>query len=756
MKAIQKISGVLIVLFLFVSYRAECQVTFEKKYIQNCNSILPFADGRFLVTGYSNNKLAFVLCDLNGDTISKKAYLYGAEYIKGMAIGETATGIYVAGEISQGNSAINDVLILKINANAQVAWSKRFGIADSGLVFRKMIFDAAGNVLILSRFVLKNEFCLTSVNSDGVLLWTKRYTAQTGIDAESIAYNSLGQIVVCGLNPLNNMMNYPYKKGDLVIATLTANGTPLWGKTLDVKTLQNTDLEGCLLDVVSRDGVSYFAGLVTNDLTSEAMALSVDNQGNIINKNFFSSTSNMCKYYGFSNLMFHSNGGLLFSGGGYAMGCQKSDLASLNLSLDTIWTRSYSNLGSAFLLNGAFLLNKAVDGGFFMTNSSVAKFDGLGGIHCFTSTPLTPLEYNLLEAPIQLNEALFEPLNNVPLVETTFALNYFEYCSDTCLVDCDPASNDLVLQWSIPDTICANSCISIAASAIQANSVFSWEWSFEGGNPQSSNQSQPQNICYSQEGVYSIRLHLTSTGGLDTLIESVIHIFDIKPTLENHQICQNQTVELNPNVSDATYLWSTGETTPTITVGVDGYYLVTVSKNNCSRTDTSVVDVISAPYFEFNNFYLICPEEKLTLSGPSGSNYQFSWSNGATNQTIQVQQPGTYWLQATNSCGSYIDSTTLAYRLDCNQEFFIPTAFEPNDDGKNDRFVITGKNISDYTITIYSRWGEQLFRSNDITNSWDGKTKGKAYPLGVYTYRIEYKNIKGEKQMKMGNVTLVR
>lgn len=756
MKTNQKLSGILIVLFLFVSYYADCQVTFEKKYVQNCSAILPFSDGRFLMTGYSNNKLAFVFCNANGDTISKKGYVNGVEYVKGMVIGETVTGIYVAGEISQGNSPINDIMILKLDANAQVIWTKRFGIADSGLVFRKLIFDASGNVLILSRFASKNEFCLTSVSSNGLLLWSKRYVTPVGIDAESISYNSLGEIIVCGFIPLNNMMNYPNKKGNLVVATLTANGSPLWGKMLEVKTLQNTPLEGCLLDVVSKDGISYFAGLVTNDLTSEAMALSVDNQGNILNKNFFSSTSNMCKFYGFSNLMFHSNGGLVFSGGGYAMGCQKSDMVSLNLSLDTIWTRSYQNLGSAFMMNGSFLLNKAVEGGFFMTNGTVAKFDGQGGIHCFSSTPLISLDYNIVENTIQLNESSFEPLTNVMLSESSLTLNYFEYCNDTCLVNCNPVSSEFLFQLSIPDTICANSCISIVANANQSNSVFSWDWVFEGANPQSSNQSQPQNICYSHEGEYFIRLHLTSTGGIDTLIEKIIHVVDVKPNLINHQICQNQTVELNPNISNASYNWSTGESTPVITVAVDGYYLVTVSKYNCSKTDTSLVEVISAPYFEFSNSYIICPEEKLTLSGPSGSNCQFLWSNGSTSQTIQVNQPGMYWLKATNLCGSYTDSTTLVLRLDCSQELFIPTAFEPNEDGKNDCFVITGKNISDYSIVIYSRWGEQLFQSNDITNSWDGKSKGKECAFGVYTYRIEYKNIKGEKQMKMGSVTLVR
>jgi gliding motility-associated-like protein len=750
-----KIRMIFPLIFLFLILKqAEGQVTFEKKYIQNCNSVLPFADGRFLVTGASDRDLAFVFCDPKGDTVSKNGYSHGTEYVKGMNILNSANGIYVAGEISQGNSTVNDIVVLRINTEAQVIWSKRYGIADSGQIFRKMILDAAGNILILSRFSSKDEFCITSIDPNGGMLWSKRYRSVNAISGESMAVNSLGQIVVCGYTDLGVMFNYPYKKGNLIISTLASNGNLLWSKVLNVKTAQNNPLEGCLLDVVSRDGVSFFAGLVTNDLTSEALALAVDNQGNIIAKNFFSSNSNICHYYGFSNVMFSSGNEMIYSGGGYSMGCQKTDLVKLNLALDTVWTRSYGNLGNSFMMNGSFLMTNSNDNGFFMTNGSVVKFDVNGRIHCDASTPLIPLDYIIEVADIQLEVADFASLTPIILVDHPLTLNYFEYCNDTCLTDCNPSTN-FDFQCIIPDTICNNSCISILSSATQNNSVFTWQWSFDGAVPANSNAAQPQNICYSIPGAYAVQLHLTSTGGIDTLINYEIQVVNVQPSLSNSQICQNQTVELNPNVQNASYQWSTGENTPAITVAADGFYTVTVSKYNCSRVDTSVVDMLSAPYFVFNDQYLICPEDKQILNGPVGTNYQYLWSNGATTSTILVNQPGKYWLRVTNPCGSFIDTALVLSRSDCDEEFFIPDAFRPTN-GSNDRFVVTAKNISNYSIGIYSRWGEQLFRSNDLANSWDGKFKGKVCEAGVYVYRIEYQNQAGEKRMKMGNVTLIR
>jgi gliding motility-associated-like protein len=88
---------------------------------------------------------------------------------------------------------------------------------------------------------------------------------------------------------------------------------------------------------------------------------------------------------------------------------------------------------------------------------------------------------------------------------------------------------------------------------------------------------------------------------------------------------------------------------------------------------------------------------------------------------------------------------------------FFPTAFTPNGDGTNDVFLGAVSGLNSYTITIYNRWGEAIFRSVDASLGWDGTNPGGGNaPGGVYTYRIEYldfENVPGE---KVGTITLYR
>jgi gliding motility-associated-like protein len=88
---------------------------------------------------------------------------------------------------------------------------------------------------------------------------------------------------------------------------------------------------------------------------------------------------------------------------------------------------------------------------------------------------------------------------------------------------------------------------------------------------------------------------------------------------------------------------------------------------------------------------------------------------------------------------------------------FFPTAFTPNGDGTNDVFLGAVSGLNSYTITIYNRWGEAIFRSIDATLGWDGTNPGGGNaPGGVYTYRVEYldfENVPGE---KVGTITLYR
>jgi gliding motility-associated-like protein len=100
------------------------------------------------------------------------------------------------------------------------------------------------------------------------------------------------------------------------------------------------------------------------------------------------------------------------------------------------------------------------------------------------------------------------------------------------------------------------------------------------------------------------------------------------------------------------------------------------------------------------------------------------------------------------------DSTLVLVRLD---GLYLPSAFSPNQDGTNDSFRPLNNNIESYSMSIYNRWGELIYKSDDHTIGWDGTYRGRDAGLGVYTYVAEYSFInQSEKEIQSGNVTLIR
>ena len=96
------------------------------------------------------------------------------------------------------------------------------------------------------------------------------------------------------------------------------------------------------------------------------------------------------------------------------------------------------------------------------------------------------------------------------------------------------------------------------------------------------------------------------------------------------------------------------------------------------------------------------------------------------------------------------------------EPFFIPNAFTPNNDGDNDIFIPISKfpgELNDYTFAVYSRWGEQLFHTTNMSEGWDGKFKGDVLDGDVYVWNITYNEFKGEQKFTRkfsGSVNLIR
>ncbi len=133
-------------------------------------------------------------------------------------------------------------------------------------------------------------------------------------------------------------------------------------------------------------------------------------------------------------------------------------------------------------------------------------------------------------------------------------------------------------------------------------------------------------------------------------------------------ICEGGSIELNA-VGNGEHAWSTGEAGDTIVVTEEGAYTVT-STNACGTATASITIVLQEPpVAAIEGDTLICPGTALELTAIGGDTYL--WDNGSTDQSIQVDTPGTYSVLVSNACGSDAAMITVAMGEDIVAAFDV-------------------------------------------------------------------------------------
>lgn len=127
---------------------------------------------------------------------------------------------------------------------------------------------------------------------------------------------------------------------------------------------------------------------------------------------------------------------------------------------------------------------------------------------------------------------------------------------------------------------------------------------------------------------------------------------------------------------------------------------------------------------------------------------------------FQYTEPGAYRVQALvySVCGVDTLSENIELRACAPRcSIFAPNAITPNGDGLNDGFLPTSScEFVLYDLQIYNRWGQQLFRSNDPAQAWDGFFRGELCEGGQYQYVLLYKFALGEQASSTGPIRLLR
>ncbi|MBV6439136.1 MAG: hypothetical protein EPGJADBJ_00772 [Saprospiraceae bacterium] len=241
-------------------------------------------------------------------------------------------------------------------------------------------------------------------------------------------------------------------------------------------------------------------------------------------------------------------------------------------------------------------------------------------------------------------------------------------------------------------------------------------------------------------------------------IEDVL-VMPFDPLPDTLLLCDETPRQFDATFLDATYHWSTGDTSPVVQIDRQDVFSVAADMGNCFLRDTVVV-IDTRTLDEFSSDTLICFGKELNLSAPLPGVYQ--WSTGSAEQVIAVQFDGTYMLSVTNECGEFVFETNIrTEKCDCN--VFVPNIFSPEQGGVNSAATIGFGCDFPYRpirFQVFDRWGSLVFSTADPENSpWDGTYEGKVLLNGVYVWTLVYeigKDSESEVVSKTGNLTIIR
>ncbi len=204
----------------------------------------------------------------------------------------------------------------------------------------------------------------------------------------------------------------------------------------------------------------------------------------------------------------------------------------------------------------------------------------------------------------------------------------------------------------------------------------------------------------------------------------------------------------------STYRWQDGSTGNQYLVKQPGTYIATVTKNNCLRSDTCIVAFQNSPKINLGNDTTKCKDDILQFNA-TFPYAKYMWQDNSNLAVYHVATAGTYYCLVTNFCGNIADTIKVKDEV-CECDVTIPNAFSPNGDGKNDYFKpIVNCTPSQFSLSIYTRYGTLIAESFNFTKGWDGLYHGQRVPVGVYYYVLNIQGAFSNKKRQYSGVVTV-
>ena len=319
-----------------------------------------------------------------------------------------------------------------------------------------------------------------------------------------------------------------------------------------------------------------------------------------------------------------------------------------------------------------------------------------------------------------------------------------------------------------------------------SDTTWQYHWDFGDGN--FSDEYNPEIHTYSEPGTYEILINANANGCSGTLSKEVsINEPLIADFTVVYDDCAPVEIEfINFSLGADSYYWDFGngysstDETPVVLYNQPGIYEVTLYAKKDTLTSISKKSIIvnEAPVANFDiSFNEANTFNEIAFINKSTNAFEYLWDFGDGENSALYEPTHSYslsgiydvslsvWSEA--GCFDSIKiNNAITIRQDCR--ILFPSGFIPNKNGpsggyydmsqsvdNNEVFHPIYENLETYELKIYNRWGELIFISRNINIGWDGYYKGKLAPQETYIYQVKARCISGKEISAIGSVTLI-
>jgi len=280
---------------------------------------------------------------------------------------------------------------------------------------------------------------------------------------------------------------------------------------------------------------------------------------------------------------------------------------------------------------------------------------------------------------------------------------------------------------------------------------------------------------YTEPGTYQVVLVASdSTGCLNPDTGYVQVVLPVPPSITatgSDTVCAAEPVDLLvEGTGIVNYAWRPTTTlsdpssvSPTALPTETTTYTVTATDSlGCQVEEQVTVYVSSPPGVEAGTDVISYIGNPAQLFAQAPEGYTLVWTPteglSCTDCLDPIADPEdvtTYYISITDEFGCISIDSVVVY---VDPTLYVPNAFTPGPDAFNPIFYVYGRGIQDFELSIFNRWGQCIFMTDNMDNGWDGNLNGSPAQQGVYVYKVNYTSVlqPGRLQQRIGHVTLLR